>query len=90
MTECNNCGTDWSDCDVLAGGVCAACLEKENERLRAVEEAHLASSAEDAEQIAKLEAEIERLRTERDAALEAARRLLKVVQMFEMQEVSDE
>jgi cell division protein FtsB len=65
-------------------------LEKENERLRAVEEAHLASSAEDAEQIAKLEAEIERLRTERDAALEAARRLLKVVQMFEMQEVSDE
>jgi cell division protein FtsB len=35
-------------------------------------------------------AEIERLRTERDAALEAARRLLKVVQMFEMQEVSDE
>jgi chromosome segregation ATPase len=37
-------------------------LQAKIERLRAVEEAHLASSAEDAEQIAKLEAKIERLR----------------------------
>ncbi len=35
ISACTKCHTHWSDCDILAGGQCAACLEKEIERLRA-------------------------------------------------------
>ena len=35
ITNCRSCGTDWSDCDVLDDGRCAACWRKESDRLRA-------------------------------------------------------
>ena len=31
---CSQCRTHWSDCDVLADGTCASCLQSENGRLR--------------------------------------------------------
>ena len=34
ITHCASCGTHWSDCDVIDGGQCAACLRKQIERLR--------------------------------------------------------
>ena len=33
VTQCRTCSTHWSDCDVLDGGQCAACLQLENNRL---------------------------------------------------------
>jgi len=34
VTQCRSCSTHWSDCDVLDGGECAACLRRQVERLR--------------------------------------------------------